>query len=268
MKKRILLAAVSQIALVAASGADAADIQLKAAPRIAAPVYSWTGCYVGAHVGFGWGRHDVAASNSSFGPGDGASGSTSTNALDSGSGIFGGQLGCNYQFSGNWVVGLQGDFAGTSLGGEVADPWDRIIPGPFPGSIGVKTDWLASVTGRVGMTAWDNRALFYLKGGAGFTRNRFDFNRSSYCFYADGCRDLNPAETRVGWTVGTGAEWVLSPSLPNWTAFAEYNYYGFGRDGASYPVGFIGVDARNALASARQDIQTVKVGVNYKLFTP
>lgn len=265
MKKRILLAAVSQIALVAAGGADAADIQLKA-PRIAAPVYSWTGCYIGAHVGFGFGRHDVSASNFSFGPGSTAI--TTTNGLDTGSGVFGGQLGCNYQFSGNWVVGLQGDIAGTSIGGEVADPWDRIFPGPVPGTIGVKTDWLASVTGRLGMTAWDNRALFYVKGGAAFANNRWDFTRSSYCLFYNGCRDTNPNETRVGWTVGAGAEWVLSPNLPNWTAFAEYNYYGFGRDGASYPVGFVGVDARNALASARLDIQTVKVGVNYKLFAP
>jgi outer membrane immunogenic protein len=266
VKKRILLAAVSQIALVAAGGADAADIQLKAAPRMAAPVYSWTGCYVGAHVGFGWGRHDISASNFSFGPGGTAI--TATNGLDSSSGVFGGQLGCNYQFSGNWVVGLQGDFAGSSMSGDVADPWDRIFPGPFPGTIGVKTDWLASVTARLGMTAWDNRALFYVKGGAAFDRNRFDFNRSSYCFAYNGCRDRNPDETRVGWTVGAGAEWVLSSSLPNWTAFAEYNYYGFGSDGASYPVGLAGIDARNALASAHQDIQTVKVGVNYKLFTP
>ncbi len=130
MKKRILLAAISHIALVAAGGADAADIQLKASPRISAPVYSWTGCFVGAHVGFGFGRHDVSASNFSFGPGSTAI--TTTNGLDSGSGVFGGQLGCNYQFSGDWVVGLQGDFAGADIGGEVADPWDRIFPARFP----------------------------------------------------------------------------------------------------------------------------------------
>jgi len=266
VKKSILLAAVSQIALVAAGGADAADIQLKAAPRIGAPVYSWTGCYVGAHVGFGWGRHDVSASNFSFGPGSTAI--TTTNGLDSGSGVFGGQLGCNYQFSGNWIVGLQGDIAGTSLGGEVADPWDRIFPGAFPGSIGVKTDWIASVTARLGITAWDNRALFYAKGGAAFENNRLDFTRSSYCFAYNGCRDTNPQEVRTGWTVGAGAEWVLEPGLRNWTAFAEYDYYYFGRDGSSYPVALTFIDARNALASARQDTHIVKVGVNYKLFTP
>ncbi len=132
----------------------------------------------------------------------------------------------------------------------------------------MKTNWIASVTARLGVTAWDNRALFYVKGGAGFDNNRWDFTRSSYCAAYGGCRDTNPNETRVGWTVGAGAEWVLSASLPNWTAFAEYNYYGFGSGGASYPVGFVGIDARNALASGRQDIQTAKVGVNYKLFTP
>lgn len=264
MKKRILFTAVSQIALTVAGGAEAADIQLKAPPRMGAAAYSWTGCYVGAHVGYGFGRHDVTASNFSFGPGSTAM--ATTNALDSGSGIFGGQVGCNYQFAGNWVVGLQGDIAGTSVGGNVADPWDRIfVSSFFPGTIGVKTDWLASVTGRLGMTAFDNRVLFYGKGGAAFDNNRWDFSRSSYCLFYGGCRQVNPVDNRVGWTVGAGAEWLLSSSLPNWTGFAEYDYYRFGK-GASYLVGFTFLDARNALASSRQDIHTVKVGVNYKLF--
>lgn len=266
MKTRILLAAVSHIALIASGGADAADIQLKAAPRTAMPVYSWTGCYVGAHVGFGWGHHDISASNFSFGPGSTAI--TATNGLDSGSGVFGGQAGCNYQFSGNWVVGLQGDIAATNLGGDVTDPFDRIIAPLGPSAVGVRTDWLASVTARLGMTAWDNRALIYVKGGAAFDHNRLDFTRSSYCFFYAGCRETNPDDSRVGWTVGAGIEWALSPALPNWTAFGEYNYYDFGKDGASFPVGLVGIDARNALALAHQDIHTVKVGVNYKLFTP
>ena len=55
----LLLASVSIAALFIVSEANAADLAVKA-PRpmmVPAPVYSWTGCYVGGHVGWGWGHH-------------------------------------------------------------------------------------------------------------------------------------------------------------------------------------------------------------------
>jgi outer membrane immunogenic protein len=264
--KIVWFASISQLALIAGGIANAADLPTKA-PRmvVAAPVYSWTGCYAGAHLGWGWRRQDVTDTNFSFGVPSGPI--ATTNTLDSSGGIFGGQVGCNYQFAGNWVVGIQGDIAGTDLNGRVADPFDRFNLDVPPGTLGVKTDWLASVTARVGITAWDNRALFYVKGGAAWDRNRWDFTRSSYCFAYSGCLNTNPDDNRTGWTVGAGAEWVISPSWSNWTAFAEYNYYGFD-DGRSFPVALTFVDPRNAINPAKQEIQTVKVGINYKLFSP
>lgn len=267
MKKLALLAAVSSVALVAGGAVNAADMPLKALPRVAPPVYSWTGCYVGGHVGGGWGRHEVTATNFSFGPG--GTFISRTNAIDSSSGIYGGQVGCNYQFSGSWVVGIQGDVAGTSLSGRVADPFDRFgLTGIPPGTIGAKTDLLASLTARLGVTAWNNRALFYVKGGAAWDRSRWDFTASSYCFTYSGCVNTRPDDNRTGWTVGAGVEWLISPAWSNWTAFAEYNYYGFDDNGGSFPVGLANQDPRNALVLARREIQTVKVGVNFKLFAP
>ncbi len=265
MKKLILFATVSQFAIIACGGADAADMPLKAVPMVAAAAYSWTGCYAGAHLGWGWAHHEVTASNFSFGPGGTAI--ATTNTLESNSGIYGGQLGCNYQFSGNWVVGLQGDIAGANFTGNVADPWDRIVPGPVPGVLGRNTDWFASVTARLGVTAWNNKSLFYVKGGAAFDRSRWDFSRSSYCAFYTGCLVTSPGDRRTGWTVGAGVEWVISPTWTNWTAFAEYNYYDFGK-GGNFPVDVRNIDPRNALSLGSQQIQAVKVGVNYKLFTP
>src|SRR5262249_51215334 len=64
--KKLLLGSVATGALIAAGSANAADLAVKA-PRVApvappVPVFSWTGCFVGAHVGWGWGRHDVTES--------------------------------------------------------------------------------------------------------------------------------------------------------------------------------------------------------------
>ena len=234
----------------------------------AAPAYSWTGCYVGAHLGWGWrSPTGYRFEFRSYGP-DGTR-IAATNTLDSNGGIYGGQVGCNYQFAGNWVAGIQGDIAGTNFNGTVADPLDRLNVGTVThGTLGVKTDWLASVTARLGITAWDNRALFYVKGGAAWDRNRWDLSQSSYCRFYGGCLNLFPDDRRTGWTVGGGAEWVISPSWKNWTAFAEYNYYDFGNDGPAYAVGLTFLDNRNAISAGKQQIQTVKVGINYKLFSP
>jgi len=268
MKKMILLASISQLALIAGGSANAADLPGKAPSIIAAaPVYSWTGCYAGAHLGWGWNRQDVTDTDFSQGP---SGPIAKSGALKSGSGIFGGQAGCNYQFAGNWVAGIQGDLAGTDFQDRVSDPFDRLTdPANSGTTIGVKTDWLASVTARLGVTAWDNRALFYVKGGAAWAHNRWDFTQSYDCrFLFAPCRTPTAQETRTGWTVGGGVEWVIAPSAPNWTAFAEYNYYGFS-DGRRFVQGDTAtVEPRNAIVAGSMNIQTVKAGVNYKLFTP
>jgi len=55
VSKRHLLASVGLVSLMATSSASAADIALLKAPP--APVWSWSGLYLGAHAGYGWG-HD------------------------------------------------------------------------------------------------------------------------------------------------------------------------------------------------------------------
>jgi len=99
--------------------------------------------------------------------------------------------------------------------------FDRYNLGNPPGTIGVKTDWIASVTGRLGVTAWNNQALFYVKGGAAWEKSRWDLSRSSYCQFYGGCLTTGLDDRRSGWTIGGGVEWVISPSWSNWTAFAE-----------------------------------------------
>ena len=78
-------------------------------------------------------------------------------------------------------------------------------------------DTLASVTGRLGWTSWDPRTMIYVKGGGAWMRDEILFS------YA-----LSTKHTRSGWTIGGGFEWA--PVIaPNWSFFAEYDYYDFGR---------------------------------------
>lgn len=57
--KRISLAVASAL-LFAAPAAHAADMPLKAPPA-PAPIFSWTGFYIGADVGGAWGSENVAS---------------------------------------------------------------------------------------------------------------------------------------------------------------------------------------------------------------
>ncbi|MFZ0149837.1 MAG: outer membrane beta-barrel protein [Xanthobacteraceae bacterium] len=255
--RRELLAGVSAIALVIASAsaatlfsdpADAADLRAPvraAPPPIPAPVFSWTGCYVGAHVGWGWGNSHATETSSSFG--------SASSGIDTNGALFGGQVGCNYQFAGNWVVGVQGDFAGTDFNGRANDNFF----GGDDATIALKTEWLASVTGRVGYAFWNNQVLVYAKGGGAWARNQWDVHDADLFF-------SNPifSETRSGWTVGGGVEWTLWS--PNWTAFVEYNFYDFNSGGTTLTQLCSCGSVSNTFVGGKQEINTVKVGVNYK----
>ena len=252
MQKMLLLATVSTVAMIFAGNANSADLPRKAPPMVAvAPAFSWTGCYVGAHVGWGWGRQNVTQSFVSAG--ETTFTDSASNGLDSSGGLFGGQVGCNYQFAGSWVAGIQGDLAASDINGRADDG----VGGG--GTIAVKTDYIASLTGRLGMTGfagWNNQALYYVKGGVAWDRNQWDLHNASLPF--------NPGqitETRTGWTVGGGVEW---PFFTHWTAFVEGNYYDFG-DGHDFTQD-LGGGSSNTFSTGRQTIVTAKIGVNYKLF--
>jgi len=153
--KKFLLATVA-LAALAAVPAGAADLSrpvYKAPPP--APVYfSWTGCYVGGNIGGLWVNKDVT------GPFGG------TFSADGSSWAAGLQAGCNYQFAGGWVVGIQGDYDWAN-----AD-FNRDTTGFFfnhPSNVDFRVKSIASVTGRVGY-AWD-RFLGYVKGGAAWERD-------------------------------------------------------------------------------------------------
>ena len=260
MMRVALLASVSALALLVTNDVKAADLAVKAPAYVApAPVYSWTCCYVGAHVGWGWGQNSNSGTTTGSFSGGGrlaAGGNINTSGA-----LFGGQVGCNYQFAPTWVVGLQGDFAGTDINGRNTDPVGAAFNSRTfvenPGSIGSKTDWLASITARLGYTIYNNQALLYVKGGAAWVNNQYDLSNAFEEF-----TNNEVSETRTGWTVGVGAEWMISQ---HWSAFVEGNYYQFNNGNVlSSQTFFEEPGALNTFSSGKQPIETVKIGVNYK----
>jgi outer membrane immunogenic protein len=178
--------------------------------------FSWTGFYVGTHVGYGWTDIDWSETPPIDGTHDGSGW------------LAGGQIGYNWQ-SGRLVYGLEADISKTWIDGGNAC-CDHSI------------NWLASVRGRAGITAFDNRTLFYVTVGAAWA----DIDYSSIGTHSD---------THFGWVAGAGIERALTPNL---SARIEYLYYGF--DEVTAPAGTVAPGT----ASFDPTVQTIRFGLNLK----
>jgi outer membrane immunogenic protein len=241
--KKVLLVSASLIALGAAAPATAADLAArpytKAPPMIAA-IYDWSGFYVG--INGGWGSsHNSWDSVSPFLVGREGS-------HDATGGVVGGQVGYRWQ-AGTWVFGLEAQ-------GDWADLKGSNTSVLFPGFVNnSKTDAFGLFTGQIGYAA--NNALFYLKGGAAVTADKYRINTAGGALFASAGDD-----TRWGGTVGVGLEYGFAP---NWSAAVEYDHL-FMQDktyNLTTPAGVLAGGDR-----IRQDVDLVTVRVNYKFGGP
>jgi outer membrane immunogenic protein len=239
-KSSLALLALATIGL-AASQASAADLPRKAPVYVppAPPPITWTGCYIGANVGgvfghakadFGFGG-DFSTDNSGF--------------------AGGGQIGCDYQFAGGWVIGFRNMFDGTSLSrdGTFFDPVSTVS-----GTVHFKNDWFDTLTGRLGY-AFAPSWLLYGQGGAVWAKNSADVNISGFNIGS-------VSRTRTGWTAGGGVEWMFAP---NWSAFLEGNYMDFGSNDRNLVTpATIPVCATGCAFNTKTTEDNVLVGVNYR----
>jgi outer membrane immunogenic protein len=260
MKKLLLATTMLTIAAPAFAADLGRRMPVKAPPILApVPLFTWTGCYLGAHAGVGWGRKDFSEPDT-FGdfadPGEAI-------RVDTGAGfVGGGQVGCDYQLAPNWVIGIEGDFAWADIKGDATDPF-------FSGKNGnpivfhARTEWITDVTGRFGF-AWD-RWLIYGKGGVAWAHDKYSidnltFFNGSPCFSGNTAIPCNPAgsETRTGWTAGGGIEWAF---WNNWSAKIEFDHYEFGTRRVTLfdPVGDV-----SGPVDVKQRIEVVKFGLNYR----
>jgi outer membrane immunogenic protein len=249
--KKLLLATVAGMALVAAGSANAADLGLRPAYKAPAPViapvpWSWTGFYIGAHIGSAWASEDWAENL----PGDPFNGKSIANGTLNG--FLGGfQAGANYQID-RIVLGLQGDFSWSGVSGK-------------PGGIfceeelicNSKKEWFATFTARIGGTI--DHALLYVKGGVAWVHDKHDFG----VIDCSGCSfTLGDEGTRTGWTWGAGIEYAFTP---HWTGFIEYDFMDFGtRTVGATECDPEGCEFTSSFADITQRVHMVKAGVNYK----
>ncbi|MGO4404200.1 outer membrane protein [Bosea sp. RAF48] len=176
--KKFLLASVAALGIVAAGAASAADLPSRKGP-VAAPVYvpvfTWTGFYVGANAGYGWGNVNSNGFNN-IGNLDGFVG--------------GGQVGYNYQI-GQFVVGAEADIQGADLSSG----------GNFFGA-SVKTEYFGTVRARLGV-AFD-RFMPYITGGWAYGNVKTSI---------PGIGFSSDRTHTGGWALGGGLEYAITNNI-------------------------------------------------------
>jgi outer membrane immunogenic protein len=248
--RKIIAAVATTIALTSAP-ALAADLPMKARPLPPAPIWSWTGFYIGGHVGAGWGQDETRIDSiSATPPGITIPVNLQFNQNSRSGFLGGGQVGYNWQ-AGMFVFGVQADIAGLDVKGT--DPCLVIL------TCTSKSDWLATATGRIGAVVLD-RGLVYVKGGGAWMNT----NHTTALTIIPAFPQLtNHSFTNDGWTVGMGTEWMITQ---NWTAFVEMDYMRFDNKKVAERLNPIltGPIAVNFNTTQTQTLAIAKVGVNYK----
>ena len=221
----------------------AADLPTKTyspPPVPAAPIYDWTGFYVGGNGGWGeahncWNVFEV--SGVPFNDG----------CLNKSGGLVGGQLGYRWQM-GQAVFGLeaQGDWANISS--THISLFDPTIS-PF-----TKVDGLGLFTGQIGYS-W-GPSLLYVKGGAAMISDQVGLNSN----LTGATPTVN--STRWGATVGIGFEYLITP---NWSVGLEYDYLSMGHNNNSFGVGGLFAAVSNQI---NQNVDMVTARFNYKFGGP
>jgi outer membrane immunogenic protein len=208
--KRILFTTVSLGVLGLMSPALGADLSpyIKAPPAVA-PVYDWSGFYVGVFGGGGFGNHNL---NNALGP---AGFANFTLNYDSTGAIAGGEVGYNVQ-SGSWVVGVEADGFWSGIKGSDIGAFNA---GALPiGSIdATNLRNGATLRARGGFTV--DRLLMFFTGGWAYG----NFQHTN----TDPVLGLDQFSThRSGITAGAGIAYAVTDNL---IGKFEYRYYDFGR---------------------------------------
>ena len=267
--------------LAATQVAYAADLPIKA-PPVVAPAYNWTGFYVGANIGGGWGTRDVDFTSNdplslivlTFFSASGGSAPTSLKS----SGVLGGlQLGYNWQFNRSWLLGLETDFDWSGIQGSTSNSFVGGVGGGHVNNEDEHIKWFGTVRARLGYLPTDN-FLAYVTGGFAYGKvehsgsyaftgvpvtglvGGFSFN----CNVGATCLAGSLSEVATGWTLGGGLEYAL---WQKWTVKAEYLYVSLdGKSVTETALIFVPGTSPSSLNAnySRTNFNVARVGVNYR----
>lgn len=253
--KALVLAATTTIIAAFAPAALAADIGIRTVtpqPAIQVPIaptaktymHDWSGTYIGAHIGHGWGDHRFDTSLFD----QGVSAPRRQDSFLSRGMLYGLQIGANHQYGNNLVVGLEADLSYADIKGSFN--YDNGRRDAFSGST---FDVMSTVRGRIGY-AFDN-FLPYATGGIALGHSR-DYVKN---LYSPADEYSSSSAFSIGWTAGAGLEYAVDKKL---SLKAEYLYTSFPNISYWMP---LPAPASSARINDDASFHALKLGVNWKL---
>ena len=284
MMKTVLMSAIALGAMaVTASAADmpARGPAVAPAPYVA-PVFTWTGFYVGVNAGAAWHGHDncpglynyssaiIGSRVTAFAPACTSDDTSFTGGV---------QAGFNWQM-GAVVFGLEGDV--NWVGNDSRRGYGSYAFAPVSSTNyyytldgQAQSNLLAGIRGRLGWSF--DRALLYVTGGAAFRNSGSNDTIYAYDSATGGVLKAtyggNTDRSNVGWSLGGGLEWAFTNNV---SLRVEYLHSQFNRNNGLYtntytvtttpPLDFTKYAFRND--SSRDSVDVVRFGINYRFGGP
>jgi outer membrane immunogenic protein len=245
MMKRSFVVGAALTSILAGS-AMAADMPTKVPVYRSPPAeaISWSGVYVGGHLGYGLSSNEWRVVDNNQG---------AVGAFNLGSGTINGALG-GVQVGVNWqtgpvVLGVEADFSWADMSGEACN-FSVVSGAAFVCSS--KVDRFGTITGRIG-GAFD-RTLLYLKAGGAWVRDAQTLG------LVGGAATVEQTISKSKWglTGGAGVEHAITH---NWSAKLEYDFLLFGAERYAFDLATAGVVFNTDI---KQRVHTVKAGFNYR----
>jgi outer membrane immunogenic protein len=250
-----------------------------------APVFTWTGFYLGVNGGYGWNGSSV-----NYTPND-------SNALKStcgiwgqgcippasfnvGGGVAGGQVGYNYQFNSNWLVGVEADYDWSGARGTGTSPFYLGSAGNTTFNAKESIGSFGTLRGRLGFIP-TSPLLIYATGGlaygtvsehaaapgvdgSGSGDAGGGFGYACWTGAGGSCFTGSSSKTSVGWTLGAGGEYAITSNI---TFKAEYLYVNLGRaNGVDSVAAAGGAPAPSSFTAnfGAASLNVVRAGLNWK----
>jgi outer membrane immunogenic protein len=211
--KTLLLGGAFSLALMgAASAADLGAIPLRG------PVGTWSGLYGGVNGGYAWSDGDAVIFLHTL--------SVRPNPKGS---MFGAQLGYNWQWTPDWVFGVETDINWTDFTGIDSVGSTGIVNGhPFAYVAQQHVGMLGTLRGRVGFVL--DGVLLYTTAGIAYGQTELkssvtDVFSGMTCGPAGFCSNQVVKNWAAGWVAGVGFDWSF---LPRWSFRTEYLHYDLG----------------------------------------
>ncbi|PQZ47803.1 autotransporter outer membrane beta-barrel domain-containing protein [Ochrobactrum sp. MYb15] len=225
----------SGIALSSAGVANAADAILsqEPTPAIAAPVFSWSGSYIGGQVGYGWGKSRLGDGEESI-------------SLKPDGFLGGLYAGYNFDTGNNVVLGIDGDLTFNNQKDSISES-DDFLTATFES----KLRWSGAVRARAGVAV--DRFLPYIAGGVAFGSVKNSVSLT------DGIDSISASQSKTltGWTIGGGVDYAATDNV---ILRLEYRYTDYGKKTFSAGDDDFGFDSVHNKFKTNE----IRLGVAYK----